>query len=298
MVNEQVIIIHINGLAQMSKHKDIHKYTIEFTENFWINLLEVAGHGNVKQFIIQALKVALEARTIKSLILCGGKGTSFRPLSVATPAVMLPIGYQPILEYSIDLLRKHALTEIFLSVGYRKEHIQYLITEKDFPGVNLGFISEEEPLDTAGAVLNAKKQFKSTFLVMNGDLITNLDLNKLLEFHRTVVKEGGIATMFVLEHDNSQVELNIEINQITSFVNSNKKGFNYVNAGVYIFEPEIFPYIDKQVSSLEKDIFPVLSEEGLLYGYLSETQVYWNHINSPKKYKEGWADFLSGKLDF
>ena len=288
----------MNGLAQMSKHKDIHKYTIEFTENFWINLLEVAGHGNVKQFIIQALKVALEARTIKSLILCGGKGTGFRPLSVATPAVMLPIGYKPILEYSIDLLRKHALTEVFLSVGYRKDHIKSLFSEKEFPGVNIGFISEEDPLDTAGAVLNAKKQFRSTFLVMNGDLITNLDLNKLLEFHRTIVKEGGIATMFILEQPNSQVELNLEGNQITNFVNDSKKGYNYVNAGVYIFEPDIFPYIDKQVSSLEKDIFPMLSTEGLLYGYRPETQVYWNHINSPDKYKEGWADFLAGKLDF
>ncbi len=282
----------------MSKHKDIHKYTIEFTENFWINLLEVAGHGNVKQFIIQALKVALEARTIKSLILCGGRGTGFRPLSVATPAVMLPIGYKPILEYSIDLLRKHALTEIFLSVGYRKDHIQHLFSEKEFSGVNIGFISEDDPLDTAGAVLNAKKQFKSTFLVMNGDLITNVDLNLFLEFHRTVVKKGGIASMFVLEHENSQVEMDTEENQIRNFVNSSKKGFNFVNAGVYIFEPEIFPYIDKQVSSLERDIFPVLSKEGLLYGYLPGTQVYWNHINSPEKYKEGWADFLSGKLDF
>ncbi len=282
----------------MSKHKDIHKYTIEFTENFWINLLEVAGHGNVKQFIIQALKVALEARTIKSLILCGGKGTGFRPLSVATPAVMLPIGYKPILEYSIDLLRKHALTEVFLSVGYRKDHIQHLFSEKEFPGVNIGFISEEDPLDTAGAVLNAKKQFKSTFLVMNGDLITNIDLNKLLEFHRSVVKKGGIATMFVLEQENSQVEIDSDSNQITTFVNSRKKGFNFVNAGVYIFEPELFPYIDKEVSSLEKDIFPVLSNEGLIYGYLPETQVYWKHINSPEKYQEGWADFLSGKLDF
>ncbi|MHA1978563.1 MAG: nucleotidyltransferase family protein [Candidatus Hodarchaeales archaeon] len=282
----------------MSKHKDIHKYTIEFTENFWINLLEVAGHGNVKNFIIQALKVALEARTIKSLILCGGRGTGFRPLSVSTPAVMLPIGYKPILEYSIDLLQKHALTEVFLSVGYRKDHINNLFSEKEFPGVNIGFISEEEPLDTAGAVLNAKKQFRSTFLVMNGDLITNLDLNKLLEFHRTVVKKGGIATMFVLEQPNSQVDYNLEGNQITSFVNSSKKGFNYVNAGVYIFEPEIFSYINKKVSSLETDIFPMLSTEGLLYGYLPETQVYWNHINSPEKYQEGWADFLAGKLDF
>ena len=282
----------------MSKQKDIHKYTIEFTENFWLNLLEVAGHGNVKQFIIQALKVALEAHTIKSLILCGGKGSSFRPLSVATPAVMLPIGYKPILEYSIDLLKKYALTEVFLSIGYRKEHIQQIFSEKRIPGINIGFIAEEKPLDTAGAVLNAQKQFKSTFLVMNGDLITNIDLNRMLEFHRKIVKEGGLATMFILEQTNSQVEFSEENKKISRFVSSGKKGLKYENAGIYIFEPEIFPFIEKRVSSLEKDVFPALSKEGLLYGYLPKDPVYWNHINSPEKYQKGWADFLAGKLDF
>ncbi len=282
----------------MSKQKDIHKYTIEFTENFWLNLLEVAGHGNVKQFIIQALKIALEAHTIKSLILCGGRGSSFRPLSVVTPAVMLPIGYKPILEYSIDLLRKHALTEVFLSIGYRKEHIQQIFTEKTIPGISISFIAEEDPLDTAGAVLNAQKQFKSTFLVMNGDLITNIDISLMLEFHRQIVKKGGLATMLILEQTNSQVEFNEEDKKISRFVSGGKKGLSYVNAGIYFFEPEIFSFIEKRVSSLEKDIFPVLSKEGLLFGYLPKNPVYWNHINSVEKYQKGWADFLAGKLDF
>ncbi|MHA1971989.1 MAG: nucleotidyltransferase family protein [Candidatus Hodarchaeales archaeon] len=281
------------------KDKYIHKYTIEFAENFWLNLVEVAGHGNVKQFIIQALKVALEAHTIKSMILCGGKGTSFRPISVATPAVMLPIGYKPILEYSIDLLRRHALTEIYLSIGYLKEHIQQQFSEKKFPGINLGFIAEEKPLDTAGAVLNAQKIFKSTFIVMNGDLITNINLNSLLEFHRQNIKNGGIATMFILQQENAgQVEYNPEERRIIKFSSSSKKGLSYINAGIYVFEPEIFGYIEKEVSSLEKDVFPTLAKRGMLYGYVPETPVYWNHINSPEKYKKGWADFLAGKLDF
>lgn len=280
------------------KNKDIHKYTIEFTKNFWFNLVEVAGHGNVKQFIIRALKVALEAHTVKSLILCGGRGTSFRPIAVATPAVMLPIGYQPIIEYSIDLLRRHALTEIFLSTGYLKEHIQQQFSEKDIPGVEIGFISEEKPLDTAGAVLNAQKQFKSTFLVMNGDLITDLNLGLLIEFHRRKIKEGGIASMFILENSNGQVEFDEKSRRISRFVGGGKKGLDHINAGIYIFEPEIFSYIEKPVSSLEKDVFPTLAKEELLYGFIPSPPVYWNHINSPEKYKLGWSDFLAGKLDF
>ncbi len=278
--------------------KDIHKYTIEFTKNFWLNLVEVAGHGNVKQFIIQALKVALEAHTIKSLILCGGRGTSFRPISVATPAVMLPIGYKPIIEYSIDLLRRHALTEIYLSIGFLKEHIQQQFSEKQILDAEIGFIAEEKPLDTAGAVLNAQKQFKSTFLVMNGDLITNLNLGSLIEFHRRKIKEGGIATMFVLKNSSGQVDFDEKSRKISKFASGGKKGLEFVNAGIYIFEPEIFDFIEKQVSSLEKDVFPTLAKEELLYGFYPDTPVYWNHINSPEKYKKGWADFLAGKLDF
>lgn len=280
------------------KDNDVHKYTIEFSNSFWLNLVEVAGHGNVKQFIIQALKVALEAHTIKSLILCGGRGTSFRPISVATPAVMLPIGYKPIIEYSIDLLQRHALTGIFLSVGYLKEHIQQQFSEKTYSDVEIGYIAEDKPLDTAGAVLNAQKQFKSTFLVMNGDLITNLNLGTLMEFHRRKIKKGGIASMFILKNTNGQVDFDEKSGKITRFTSSGKKGLNYINAGIYIFEPEIFTYVEKKVASLEKDVFPTLAKEDLLYGYFPNTPVYWNHINSPEKYKKGWSDFLSGKLDF
>ncbi len=282
----------------MSQKKDIHKYTIEFTENFWLNLVEVAGTGKVKQFIIQALKVALEAHTIKSLILAGGKGTGFRPVNVATPAVMLPIGYKPILQYCIDLLLKHALTDIYLSVGYLKEHIQHQFPESNTPGKKISFIAEESPLDTAGAVLNAQQNMKSTFLVMNGDLITNLNLNEMLEFHRRSVKDGGIASMFIIEDEIGQVEYDPEENKIFRFNYNRKKGLGYNNAGIYIFEPDIFDYITEEVSSLEKHIFPELSKENLLYGYLPDPPVYWNHINSPERYTQGWADYLAGKLEF
>lgn len=282
----------------MSNKKDIHKYTIEFTENFWLNLVEVAGTGKVKQFIIQALKVALEAHTIKSLILAGGRGTGFRPVNVAIPAVMLPIGYKPILQYCIDLLLRHALTDIYLSVGYLKEHIQNQFPETNTPGKSISLIAEEKPLDTAGAVLNAQKNMKSTFLVMNGDLITNVNVNDMLEFHRKSVKEGGIATMFIIEDETGQVEFDIQNKRIVHFNYSRKKGLGYNNAGIYIFEPEIFEYITKEVSSLEKNIFPELANENLIYGYLPEAPVYWNHINSPEKFTQGWADYLAGKLGF
>jgi len=284
----------------MKNKTDIHKYTIEFTESFWMNLVEVAGHGNVKNFMIQALKVALEAHTVGALILCGGKGTSFRPISVATPAVMLPIGYKPILEYSIDLLKRHSLTKIFLSTGYLKEHIQQQFSENYSPGVTLRHISEDKSLGTAGAVLNAQKEFRSTFVIMNGDLITNVNLSSLLEFHRKNIKEGGIATILILKSEGSsgQIEFDEKENKITKFTSGGKRGLVYTNAGVYIFEPEIFKFIEKRVSSLEKDVFPILTKEELLYGYIPENPIYWNHINSPEKYKQGWGDYLAGKLDF
>jgi mannose-1-phosphate guanylyltransferase/phosphomannomutase len=277
-----------------------HKYTIEFDQSLWTNLVDVAGHGNIKQFIIQALTVALEAYTVKAIILCGGKGTGFRPFSVATPPVMLPIGYKPILEYSIDLLHKHALTDIFLAVGYLREHIRTQFSEHT-PDVNMRYVSEDKPLDTAGAVLNAKNQhkskFQSTFLVMNGDLITNCNLTDLMKFHRAVVDKGGVGSMFILNTDQGgQVE--VEEEQVIRFAAGGKKNFTFMNAGIYVFESEVFSYIEKDISSLEKDVFPSMAKDGVLYGYVPDTPVYWNHINSLEKYTQGWADFLAGKLNF
>lgn len=280
-----------------------HKYTIEFDQSLWANLVDVAGHGNIKQFIIQALTVALEAYTVKAVILSGGKGTGFLPFSVATPPVMLPIGYKPILEYSIDLLHKHALTEIFLAVGYLREHIRTQFSEHTITDVNMRYVTEDKPLDTAGAVLNAKLQHKSkfqaTFLVMNGDLITNCNLTDLVKFHRMVVDKGGVGSMFILKTgQGGQVEVEENGEQITRFVAGGKKNYTFMNAGIYVFEPEVFSYIEKDVSSLEKDVFPSMAKDGVLYGYVPDAPVYWNHINSLEKYTQGWADFLAGKLNF
>ena len=91
---------------------ETHKYTISFPESLWQNLIEVAGLGNVKQFIIDALKNSLEGHVVKACILAGGKGTGFRPISVSTPAVMHPIGYKPIISYSMDLLKKYSINSI------------------------------------------------------------------------------------------------------------------------------------------------------------------------------------------
>ncbi|MFW9854013.1 MAG: NDP-sugar synthase [Candidatus Thorarchaeota archaeon] len=287
----------------MSQRTPTHKYTIEFDQSLWTNLVDVAGHGNIKQFIIQALTVALEAYTVKAIILCGGKGTGFRPFSIATPPVMLPIGYKPIIEYSIDLLRKHALTDIFLAVGYLREHIRTQFSEHTIPEVNMRYVIEDKPLDTAGALLNVKAQHKSkfqtTFLVMNGDLVTNCNLTELLKFHRAVVDKSGVGSMFILKTEQGgQVEIGDEDEQVVRFAAGGKKNYTLTNAGIYVFEPEIFSYIEKDVSSLEKDVFPALAKDGVLYGYVPDTPVYWNHINSLEKYTQGWADFLAGKLNF
>ncbi|MHA2307534.1 MAG: nucleotidyltransferase family protein, partial [Candidatus Hodarchaeales archaeon] len=184
--------------------------------------------------------------------------------------------------------------------GYLKEHIHQQFSEMSIPGVSVKFISEDKPLGTAGAVSNAQKEFKSTFIVMNGDLITNVNLSSLLEFHRRKIKEGGIASMFILESDldSGQVSFEEEETKITRFTGGGKRGLKYTNAGIYIFEPEVFTYVEKKISSLEKDIFPALAKEGLLFGYIPENPIYWNHINSPEKYKKGWSDYLNGKLDF
>lgn len=282
-------------------NEDTHKYTISFPESLWQNLIEVAGLGNVKQFIIQALKVSLEGHVVKACILAGGKGTGFRPISVSTPAVMHPIGYKPIISYTMDLLKKYSITNVVFAVGYLKEHIQKHFNSINLADMSITFISEEEQLDTAGAILNAKNEFRSTFIILNGDVITNLNLRSFLEFHHLVtVKNGGIASMFILENEGGQVNFDSSSLKITDFVSKEDKTLKHLNGGLYILEPDIFSYIKNPISSLENDTFPELAKNGKLFGYLPENadHVYWNHVNNLEHYNNGWADFLAGKLNF
>jgi len=231
-----------------------------------------------------------------ALILCGGLETRVRPSSFSTPKALLPIGYQPLLEYQIEYLKRYEFDRIILAVGFLQEQIVRYLDEHKL-GIRLRYSFEKEPLDTGGAIKNAEAMIGSDFLALNGDVIfSGLDLDKLIYAHK---KSEALATVVLAKSLTptrfGAVELDDE-NRVVSFVEKPRKqpaGEAWVNAGVYVIRPSIFAKIPKgRRTSLESDIFPKLLREGTVFGYKHEG--YWADVGTPDDYLRVQRDLLTG----
>ena len=217
---------------------------------------------------------------MKAVILAGGMGTRMRPLTYVIPKPMLPIGGKPLLEHTIRYLKSYGLKELVVCVAYLKNHIKdYFKDGSDF-GVTIEYAEAEMPLGTAGQLKTAEKKISGPFLAMNGDIITSLNIAKLIKFHK---KATGIGTISLKKFEVKVPYGHVEIDQkeklIKKFVE--KPTFSFLaNAGIYIFEDRIFDYIPKgKAVSLERETFPLLLEKGeRLNGYYEEA--YWADVGT------------------
>ena len=175
-----------------------------------------------------------------ALILCGGLETRIRPSPFSTPKPLLPIGYQALLEYQIQYLKRFEFDRIILAIGFLQEQIVRYLDEHRL-GVRLRYSFEKEPLDTGGAIKNAESMISSDFLALNGDVIfSDLDLDKLIYAHK---KSNASATVVIAKSTTptrfGAVELDDQ-NKVVNFVEKPRKqtaGETWVNAGVYVMTP-------------------------------------------------------------
>ncbi len=231
-----------------------------------------------------------------ALILCGGLEARVRPSSFSTPKALLPIGYQPLLEYQIEYLKRYEFDRIILAIGYLQEQIVRYLDEHKL-GIRLRYSFEKEPLDTGGAIKNAEALIGSDFLALNGDVIfAGLDLDKLIYAHK---KSNSAVTVVLAKSGNAArfgaVELD-EGNKVVSFVEKPRQqlaGESWVNAGVYVIRPSVFAKIPKgKRASLELDVFPKLMREGTISGYKHDG--YWADVGTPEDYLRVQKDLLTG----
>lgn len=229
---------------------------------------------------------------MKAVILAGGIGTRMRPLTYVVPKAMLPIGGKPLLEHMIRYLREYDVSEVIVCVAYLKTHIMDYFKDGEGLGVKIKYAEADVPLGTAGQLKTAEKCISYRFLAMNGDIITSLNIRRLLAFHK---KMGGIGTIAL-----KKFEVSVPYGHIELDANSNIQKFTekptfsfFANAGVYVFEPKIFRYIpDGQVVSLEKETFPTMVADGeRLNGYLEEA--YWADIGTVTDFERVDKELLS-----
>lgn len=236
---------------------------------------------------------------MKAVIMAGGEGTRLRPVTCGIPKPMVPVLNKPVMEYIIELLKKHEINDIAVTLAYFPAVItDYFGDGADF-GVSLKYYTEHTPLGTGGSVRNAEDFLDDTFVIVSGDALTDIDLGKALEFHKS---KGSKATL-VLKRVPIPLEYGVVITdedgRITSFLEKPSWGEVFsdtINTGIYILEPEVLDYYKKGDSfDFSKDLFPKLLRDSIpMYGYI--TRDYWNDIGDLRIYKEVNFDILAGKV--
>ncbi|KNZ70492.1 nucleotidyltransferase [Thermincola ferriacetica] len=237
---------------------------------------------------------------MKAVIMAGGQGSRLRPLTCNKPKPMVPVLNKPVMEYAIELLRKHGITEIAVTLQYLPDKIKEYFGDGLRYGVQLHYFEETIPLGTAGSVRNAAEFLDETFLVISGDGITDYDLTKAVAYHK---EKKGIVTL-VLAKVANPLEYGVvmcdDSGKIIRFLEKPSWGEVFsdtVNTGIYVIEPEIFNYFDKDIFfDFSKDLFPLLMEKGReLYGYIATG--YWSDIGSLEQYRQTHFDLLDGLVN-
>lgn len=236
---------------------------------------------------------------MKAIILAGGQGSRLRPLTCSNPKPMVSLANSPVMAYGIQLLKKHGINEIGITVQYFASQIRDYFGDGSKYGVKLDYFFEDSPLGTAGSVKNAENFLDETFLVFSGDSLTDFDLTAAISFHQ---QKKSLATLILSSVDNP-LDYGIVIckktGEIVRFLEKPSWGEVFsdrINTGIYIFEPEILSYIPKQTCfDFSKNLFPLLMEKGhVLYGYTGKG--YWCDIGNPQSYLEANTDLLNNKL--
>jgi len=236
---------------------------------------------------------------LKSIILVGGKGTRLRPLTYETPKQMLPLVGVPMIECVCETLAQHGVTDAVLSLGYLPDRFIEAYPDNVIAGVRMTYAVEPEPLDTAGAIRFAAKfaQFDETFLVINGDVLTDLDITKLVAFHRSRGAQATIALHPVEDPSRFGVVPTTLDGRVTAFVEKPPVGeapTNLINAGTYVFEPSVLDEIAPTGRvSVERDTFPKLAATGTLFAMADDS--YWLDTGTPQAYLQANVDILAGR---
>jgi len=235
---------------------------------------------------------------MKAIILVGGQGTRMRPLTDHTPKNIVPLCGTPFLTYQFEFLKKAGIREVVLSIGYLPKEIKKVYGDGQKLGMKLHYAVEKEPLGTAGAVKNAEKYVKgSPVAVLNGDILTDLPLAKMIDHHQ---KSKNLATLGLVRVPDPTIYGLVLLDgesRVTRFLEKPSKEEavdDTINAGIYLFEPGVFGFIPAGVNySSERALFPgLLAAQAAFGGFVWKG--YWQDIGTPQKYLTTNWDVLKG----
>jgi len=239
-----------------------------------------------------------------AVVLVGGFGTRLRPLTNDIPKPMLPVGHVPMIERLVNRLARGGVTNVVLALGFKPEPFMAAFPDGRCGEVQLTYAVEPEPLDTGGAIRFAAEAagIDATFIVANGDVMTDLDVGELIAAHRT---SGASATLHLIGVKDPSAFGVVDLDDpestgggvIRQFVEKPARGTepsNLINAGTYVFEPSVLELIPTgERLSIERDTFPKLVEDGNVYGLATED--YWIDAGVPDMYRAANLDLLGDR---
>ena len=235
---------------------------------------------------------------MRAVVLVGGFGTRLRPLTFTTPKPMLPVGHRPIVENLVRMLAEAGIDEVVLGLGFKPEPFMEALPDGTCAGVRLHYAVEPEPLDTAGAIRFAADHagIDDTFVVVNGDVLTDLDVSSLIAFHRSKKAEATIH-LTPVEDPSAYGVVAIDADGLVErFVEKPAPGTapsNLINAGTYVLEPSVLQRIETgRKVSIEREIFPLIVADGRLFAMATDD--YWIDTGRPEPYLRANLDMIDG----
>ena len=236
---------------------------------------------------------------MKAVIMAGGEGTRLRPLTSNQPKPMLPMANIPMMEHVVNLLRQHGFEDIVVTVAFMANAIRTYFGDGSEFGVRMVYATESTPLGTAGSVRNARDELDERFLVLSGDVLTDIDLAQVVDFHDA---RGGLATLALKAVENP-LEFGIVITRedgsIERFLEKPTWGQVFsdtINTGIYVLEPEIFDFIPEGLPvDFSGDSFPEALAAGKpLFGYIADG--YWEDVGTLEAYLKAHQDILDQRV--
>ncbi len=234
---------------------------------------------------------------MQAVILVGGEGTRLRPLTSTVPKPVVPLVDRPFIAYMLEWLNRHGVDDVVMSCGFLATAVRNVLGDGSAYGVRLRFVEEPEPRGTAGALKYAEDMLDERFLMLNGDVLTDIDLTAQIAQHEETGATGTLALVPVEDPSNYGLVHLHEDKSVREFVekpSADQIDTRLISAGAYVLERSVLDLIaaDQNVS-IEREVWPQLVGNGL-YGFAAEA--YWLDIGTPERYLQATFDILEGNV--
>jgi mannose-1-phosphate guanylyltransferase len=234
---------------------------------------------------------------VQAVILVGGEGTRLRPLTATVPKPVLPLVDRPFLVYMLEWLRRHGVDDVVMSCGFLATAVRNVLGDGSHLGLRLRFVEEPEPRGTAGALKYAEDLLDERFLMLNGDVLTDIDLTAQVAQHE---RTGAVATLALVPVEDPtayglvRANDDLSVREFVEKPTADSIDTNLVSAGAYVLERSVLDLIpaDRNVS-IEREVWPQLVGAGL-YAYTASA--YWLDIGTPERYLQATFDILEGNV--